>query len=209
MRRIGVEHRLPGSSPRMRGTCQRCSGFCAVRRFIPAHAGNMVDHRGNSPPLPVHPRACGEHAQHQYGLLRPVRFIPAHAGNIKSNNSSSRLMTVHPRACGEHNSSSTSSTVGRGSSPRMRGTWQALHTPSSSRRFIPAHAGNIQASCAVQGTITVHPRACGEHLTTVDISADTNGSSPRMRGTSPRINKPPKKHRFIPAHAGNIWKVRI
>ncbi len=50
-----------GSSPRMRGT--HPFEFPAVDhvRFIPAHAGNTGRGRICSAPLPVHPRACGEH----------------------------------------------------------------------------------------------------------------------------------------------------
>ena len=73
---------------------------------------------------------------------------------------------------------------------------------------------------------SVHPRACGEHLT-VDLIAKTGGgssprmrgtqpplglteqeagSSPRMRGTHPCPAVKPGAPRFIPAHAGNTIK---
>ena len=90
-----------GSSPRMRGTPHILGDALAVRRIIPAYAGNtMVEsvshvHRGD------HPRVCGEHRSEHHrvpvlrgssprmrGTLRPAihspRFpgiIPAYAGN--------------------------------------------------------------------------------------------------------------------------------
>ena len=90
-----------GSSPRMRGALHaklKAEGF---RRFIPAHAGSTYGPGGWPLPLPVHPRACGEHARLHWWFagtggssprmrgardtlrLQPlyVRFIPAHAGS--------------------------------------------------------------------------------------------------------------------------------
>ena len=50
-------------------------------------------------------------------------------------------------------------------------------------RFIPARAGNILIDNIIQNTVTVHPRACGEHMGDyVEVEID-NGSSPRVRGT--------------------------
>ncbi len=52
--------RLPGSSPRMRGTVGQSEMRPKPDRFIPAHAGNSdcadIDPRIHA----VHPRACGE-----------------------------------------------------------------------------------------------------------------------------------------------------
>ena len=61
--RIRVEsriRRIAGSSPRGRGTRARRSGFRALRRFIPARAGNAVAVKVRVGPRPVHPRAGGE-----------------------------------------------------------------------------------------------------------------------------------------------------
>ena len=93
--------RVPGSSPRTRGT-----GFARLHqldllRFIPAHAGNSRKAFKTRPPKSVHPRARGEQGW-LLGQLAVVvgssprtrgteargdaarhlvRFIPAHAGN--------------------------------------------------------------------------------------------------------------------------------
>ena len=113
-----------GSSPRMRGTRQRCE----------------VGGKSKS----VHPRACGEHwnapgaltgkngsSPRMRGTRAPgagglplSRFIPAHAGNTATARRSRTGRTVHPRACGEHNVGEGAFIYSTGSSPRMRGTHQ-------------------------------------------------------------------------------------
>ena len=90
-----------GSSPRMRGTRRARSVGTLSRRFIPAHAGNTRTPVALAAPVPVHPRACGEHHGGGAGFIphpgssprmrgtrlfrscpgSGCRFIPAHAGN--------------------------------------------------------------------------------------------------------------------------------
>ncbi len=52
---------IAGSSPRTRGTPELAAGHLVFDRFIPAHAGNTSAWLGSERPLPVHPRARGEH----------------------------------------------------------------------------------------------------------------------------------------------------
>ncbi len=60
-RRIAPETASPvGSSPRVRGTRLRRHEDPAVRRFIPARAGNAPPSPRESSGDTVHPRACGE-----------------------------------------------------------------------------------------------------------------------------------------------------
>ncbi len=134
--------RLPGSSPRMRGTLWRQHPPPRAHRFIPAHAGN-AKYRSRSPsPAPVHPRACGERGGdklssfvtlgssprmrgtllHRLRHASKPRFIPAHAGNARRPTTPCWQPAVHPRACGERLMSSLASHNVTGSSPRMRGT---------------------------------------------------------------------------------------
>ena len=49
-----------GSSPRMRGTPQEAENAQALRRIIPAHAGNSASPRMSPSRTSDHPRACGE-----------------------------------------------------------------------------------------------------------------------------------------------------
>ncbi len=53
---------------------------------------------------------------------------------------------------------------------------------------------------------TVHPRTRGEHLTKKLRTRNVRGSSPHTRGTSHGGDITIVRRRFIPAHAGNIYR---
>ena len=171
-----------GSSPRLRGTAI-WTGSCPCQpRFIPAPAGNSGNPPANAASLPVHPRACGEQVR-------------------ADSNENGKL----------------------GSSPRLRGTGPPLMVVSIVTRFIPAPAGNseqvevghflgrfIPAPAGNRtpqhprnNAPTVHPRACGEQITTMLSRRPPNGSSPRLRGTVRYSGIRRLCPRFIPAPAGN------
>ena len=169
----------------MRGTRLRGGADGALNRFIPAHAGNTRAAPAASVTVTVHPRACGEHCgmfarRHAMRGSSPrmrgtplrkrvtftfCRFIPAHAGNTLQQPAARRSLSVHPRACGEHFVGETGSRQAIGSSPRMRGTPSLPAARMTTSRFIPAHAGNTMPANTIPHYATVHPRACGEHLT--------------------------------------------
>ncbi len=175
---------MVGSSPRMRGTLDGGFEFYPVARFIPAHAGNTHTASPSNLPMPVHPRACGEHGDRITiegtvfgssprmrgtrfrGFTCPEgsRFIPAHAGNTRGYPSNPRPKAVHPRACGEHGCKLPGIFPPHGSSPRMRGTPAPALQGQLWRRFIPAHAGNTCSYYHPKVIAPVHPRACGEHI---------------------------------------------
>ena len=137
-----MHRRMDGSSPRLRGTLGYGNDVHCGHRFIPAPAGNTRRRRSRSRRQPVHPRACGEHAEHvgshsggvgssprlrgtRTGWPSPVashRFIPAPAGNTVVIGSKRDLIPVHPRACGEHGVYARQQAGHHGSSPRLRGT---------------------------------------------------------------------------------------
>ena len=209
--RAGGEHMLPshstqtglGSSPRGRGTLEHPLFTGRALRFIPARAGNIVNRRKGNEIMAVHPRAGGEHCgsvRHSFSApgssprgrgtssLRQRRqglgrFIPARAGNICARSKCDREPTVHPRAGGEHNGPTISPSLYVGSSPRGRGTCAAPNATRSTRRFIPARAGNIHGRRISMRPPPVHPRAGGEHSRRMSASVRANGSSPRGRGT--------------------------
>ena len=56
---------------------------------------------------------------------------------------------------------------------------------------------------------TVHPRRCGEHEVEGNKIPEKYGSSPQVRGTSPRSEVTYDTQRFIPAGAGNILPVMV
>ncbi len=174
---------LTGSSPRGRGTrCGEVQG-AAVRRFIPAWAGNAQTTRRGRRGSPVHPRVGGERtavnaanaarfgsSPRGRGTLdrrkphrQPRRFIPAWAGNARPGPGPHPAPPVHPRVGGERLGLSHSSVGRAGSSPRGRGT----------RR-----AGGTRCPRA-----PVHPRVGGERRVSDVWRLADAGSSPRGRGT--------------------------
>ena len=92
-----------------------------------------------------------------------------------------------------------------GSSPRMRRTARYRRLPRMEARFIPAHAGNSRAWLPRTGSMSVHPRACGEQICSTSNRCAGCGSSPRMRGTACPRPGCWRSRRFIPAHAGNSY----
>ena len=218
-----------GSSPRVRGTLSHGLPSDSGLRFIPARAGNTCLLRGVSHQVPVHPRACGEHVVRRvwraigvgssprvrgtrhFGVsnMHSYRFIPARAGNTVFLIIRLFNHAVHPRACGEHKFGVEIIELAIGSSPRVRGTHSLGNKTRAGRRFIPARAGNTRIRFLPGSWFAVHPRACGEHVSFIAATANTGGSSPRVRGTQPRCKGLFVFRRFIPARAGNtlapIW----
>ena len=220
--RGGVRY-TAGSSPRVRGTGQRARSVPALRRFIPACAGNRGGHKCDLRRDPVHPRVCGEQAATfayklelvgssprvrgtVLGRLRavpPRRFIPACAGNSIVSAFAHCEKPVHPRVCGEQTGSHILLVAYGGSSPRVRGTGSGCRHIGRIGRFIPACAGNSYTEYTVTIPLTVHPRVCGEQEFRVRGKVTEGGSSPRVRGTATLDATNGSGQRFIPACAGN------
>ena len=131
------------------------------------------------------------------------RFIPARAGNMRGRIASISPSAVHPRAGGEHVGALLRLRRIAGSSPRGRGTRQGDGARVALLRFIPARAGNTAAVRLYILSLSVHPRAGGEHQVQEYRKAAANGSSPRGRGTRGARRGARPRHRFIPARAGN------
>ncbi len=115
------------------------------------------------------------------------RFIPACAG---TRNSGKRLIlstSVHPRVCGDQFIKFESVRPSNGSSPRVRGPVNVSTFLQPEYRFIPACAGTSRTVPADSGTVTVHPRVCGDQRSGVGDHWDVFGSSPRVRGPAMRL----------------------
>ena len=136
-------------------------------------------------------------------LLRRWRFIPAWAGNTPRSFLKTCPPTVHPRVGGEHYGHLLGDRIWGGSSPRGRGTPSIVGHKAGEYRFIPAWAGNTSLSFRISDTYAVHPRVGGEHGTHRAPERPYPGSSPRGRGTLPRVFGVDVNLRFIPAWAGN------
>ena len=212
-----------GSSPRVRGTHLYSVCWREICRFIPACAGNALKPPTLLDVRTVHPRVCGERTRNhgpiclQYGssprvrgtlrkqrhYSRNSRFIPACAGNAFHQHIKRKQSPVHPRVCGERQIPHRLASCHNGSSPRVRGTPIATIRTINNHRFIPACAGNaIHQNQKILDT-TVHPRVCGERAENYNLILCLSGSSPRVRGTPPFIDKIRADARFIPACAGN------
>ncbi len=70
-------------------------------------------------------------------------------------------------------------------------------------RFIPTHVGNTPLVLKMSTSPSVHPHACGEHITLSISACSSVGSSPRMWGTRYGWFSIQGNIRFIPTHVGN------
>ena len=196
-----------GSSPRVRGTRCHRNASPDDDRIIPACAGNTCVTSARSARSSDHPRVCGEHmglpsanciragsSPRVRGTLAPpfrtevgLRIIPACAGNTHRNPIVFHAPSHHPRVCGEHPLGEKHMANETGSSPRVRGTLPAGHGADRSWRIIPACAGNTHIPDSPHDGGADHPRVCGEHAWRPSSISAMRGSSPRVRGTPPRM----------------------
>ncbi|BCX89981.1 hypothetical protein MIN45_P2355 [Methylomarinovum tepidoasis] len=220
---VESESAKAGSSPHARGTLHRNLPVIRRVRFIPACAGNAKGRLVSNTRLSVHPRMRGErrgridggaaafgsspHARGTPGK-NPTsengdRFIPACAGNAVTTVRCRPSSPVHPRMRGERARHPHDAGCGPGSSPHARGTRFSIPAGFSSRRFIPACAGNAAIRPHRRAAPTVHPRMRGERHVTIPTCCGKAGSSPHARGTLLVCWGNFDDGRFIPACAGN------
>ncbi len=215
--------RTGGSSPHARGTLGQQRRQRAYRRIIPACAGNATVPSGQTIRTTDHPRMRGErplrlplvrassgsspHARgtHETGVLRKRcrRIIPACAGNASTATQPANRTADHPRMRGERIRSTTGESVRVGSSPHARGTLANRASHVSSRRIIPACAGNARNHAMPPINGADHPRMRGERAGSTRSASRGAGSSPHARGTPPRSGVRSRPARIIPACAGN------
>ena len=178
----------------------------------------------SAPRGPVHPHGCGEHTDSGRAILvvdgssprvwgtsvphredlELLRFIPTGVGNIALRRFVTLARSVHPHGCGEHNPLVNTSRLGAGSSPRVWGTCRRLRLRLRPSRFIPTGVGNIITRNPDGSEKAVHPHGCGEHASSGLMPRMSNGSSPRVWGTSICMYTVVQGQRFIPTGVGNI-----
>ena len=215
--------RLPGSSPRVRGTPDPNKARQIMERIIPAGAGDTLARLAARKDRADHPRGCGGHAGAsrrpegsggssprvrgtplRRGAARMAgRIIPAGAGDTSRARNHPAPQPDHPRGCGGHIDWVTTGKAEIGSSPRVRGTRGPSGTTRSERRIIPAGAGDTGSKFGESYVETDHPRGCGGHSTAGRRSGRCAGSSPRVRGTPFRWLSARPGNRIIPAGAGD------
>ncbi len=190
--------------PRACGERDHAGPYQALhKRFIPAPAGNAFSHARTAGDDEVHPRACGERESPYIAAEVDRGPSPRLRGTPDRQRLGRLPLPVHPRACGERVCNEGMSLFSAGSSPRLRGTLLHGDGCHAAHRFIPAPAGNAEGISSSSSLIAVHPRACGERVPTRTLSAEIDGSSPRLRGTQLLFRDAPECTRFIPAPAGN------
>ena len=197
----------------MRGTLRFKHSHVFPLGIIPAYAGNTASTslRGMRPSHSTggsSPRMRGTQNADIVGDRIP-RIIPAYAGNTWIGLAARTKTTDHPRVCGEHLALQDRLVQSWGSSPRMRGTHVCKLVFSTCKGIIPAYAGNTFIIHAHRGSYRDHPRVCGEHERTRQLSWNRQGSSPRMRGTLKILWQCPILRRIIPAYAGNTLNIRL
>ena len=211
-----------GSSPRVRGKRNECTGHPVVQGIIPARAGKTAPTSMTARSRTDHPRACGENtglsqaAARSPGSSPRVRgkprldfeafsdtgLIPARAGKTGRGPPRPRPRRAHPRACGENPSRVYTWSASRGSSPRVRGKHRRWHPRLRAHRLIPARAGKTSTRASPRSRRRAHPRACGENTSGSPSSPPEPGSSPRVRGKRERLTLTAAPSRLIPARAG-------
>ena len=133
---------LDGSSPLSRGIPLESLFRVFAFRIIPALAGN-TDGKTPSPPLSGdHPRSRGEYWIAPPMCTTDTWIIPALAGNTPWKPTSPVGTRDHPRSRGEYVDAPHVVCGLQGSSPLSRGIPSRPYRPESSRRIIPALAGN-------------------------------------------------------------------
>ena len=115
-----------GSSPRVRGTLGLKSGITDTRRFIPACAGNTAPTTRSSPPRPVHPRVCGEHAGDGVAPNISGGSSPRVRGTPQGHGQASAGGRFIPACAGNTRALILNDQLVQGSSPRVRGTLRHL-----------------------------------------------------------------------------------
>ncbi len=90
-----------------------------------------------------------------------------------------------------------------GSSPRMRGTHDALSRRLNGSGIIPADARSTTAGPWTPRDDKDHPRGCGEHDANTYKQNSSQGSSPRMRAALFFLHHQGIGPIIIPADAGN------
>ena len=220
---FGDRHTVtPGSSPRVRGLHSLLRTAISIVRIIPARAGFTRTPYRNPGARADHPRACGVYSPRfmarstQYGSSPRVRgllavgvrggrfhgIIPARAGFTVQGGAGACTSWDHPRACGVYYELLTIESVGRGSSPRVRGLPATIVFGRPIAGIIPARAGFTVAGRWGVVLPGDHPRACGVYLADQALDTTSQGSSPRVRGLPSVRGTVLPLTRIIPARAG-------
>ena len=133
---------------------------------------------------------------------RRYRSIPAGAGEPGVGRRSSVAPGVYPRGCGGTGAHSNRATVPTGLSPRVRGNRAASACTIRPEGSIPAGAGEPRRAIRAPALGWVYPRGCGGTGRFAATATTFTGLSPRVRGNHLVVLLAERRHRSIPAGAG-------
>ena len=191
-----------GLSPRVRGNHVRRPCGILERRSIPACAGEPPLHVRLTMLRKVYPRVCGGTwpgfcGNRAMGGLSPrvrgnlacfapdgqsSRSIPACAGEPREGIMDKAIIWVYPRVCGGTGRPYPMVLAFYGLSPRVRGNQRPGSARNSTRRSIPACAGEPGICRFPVGEKRVYPRVCGGTARKRQQWCWQRGLSPRVRG---------------------------
>ena len=215
--------------PRVCGGTMDIATSAAIRWGLsPRVRGNLDRHAAGLPEKKVYPRVCGGTAAPAlFGLggvgLSPrvrgnragqptdwwlARSIPACAGEPRRSHCGTQSGGVYPRVCG--GTGTVTAPVGwlKGLSPRVRGNPRRSFSERTSRRSIPACAGEPSAAAAGDTDARVYPRVCGGTPSLLLAGGASLGLSPRVRGNPFPLPDVGIRQGSIPACAGEppaLW----
>ncbi len=154
------------------------------------------------------PRTRGSRSERQRNrILRGS--IPAHAGEPRTTLTNRVMTEVYPRARGGAFAMVLFDPVGRGLSPRTRGSHHIRGGHHGLSRSIPAHAGEPRACASSWKLPWVYPRARGGATVMQRPYHSENGLSPRTRGSRSERQRNRILRGSIPAHAGEPISGRV
>ena len=181
-----------------------CQGDCEPED-AEAQPGSRVARLQECAPIGTHCLTAAESARSQ---AQRQRSVPAGAGEPIRTAPRSGTASVCPRGCGGTDSDGSEVWHGFGLSPRVRGNPCGCWRTASSRRSIPAGAGEPDSRFCQPACHAVYPRGCGGTRPLSVQIGPALGLSPRVRGNLHHGRAQGGQPRSIPAGAGEPSSTR-
>ena len=191
-----------GTPPRGRGRHRHRPRPAALARNTPARAGTTWSPCPGAQLSPEHPRAGGDDVRVKRGGSPCAGTPPRGRGRPAWPRGSRRPSGEHPRAGGDDSPRLAMYFPNAGTPPRGRGRRRGSRHRWRIGRNTPARAGTTGSRRAPPAEPSEHPRAGGDDMIFVSLSASPRGTPPRGRGRHDVPTETPDKTRNTPARAG-------
>ena len=153
----------PGPSPRVRGKPGTQLPLDHIGRSIPACAGETLVCVRRPVRHAVHPRVCGGNSDLGRNHALDDGPSPRVRGKPFRKHAHGHETRSIPRVCGGNLGNTLTANPDTGPSPRVRGKRPGRLPARTSRRSIPACAGETHSGPRRHPRRKVHPRVCGEN----------------------------------------------